>query len=203
MKTLIIIDLQIDFMPGGALAVPKGDEIVSLINELQPKFDLVIATQDWHPNGHASFAASYSGKKEFDEIELDGIPQILWPVHCVQNTHGAEFHKDLHTGHIEAIFRKGTNPKIDSYSGFYDNAHKKSTGLSGYLKEKGATELFFCGLAAEFCVAFSVKDALDEGFNAVLLEDATRALNQEGFEKAKEEIQQKGGKILKTSALKF
>jgi nicotinamidase/pyrazinamidase len=203
MKTLIIIDLQNDFMPGGALAVPRGDEIVSLINELQPKFDLVIATQDWHPNEHASFAASHSGKKEFDEIELDGIPQILWPVHCVQNTSGAEFHKDLHTGHIEAIFRKGTNPKIDSYSGFYDNAHKKSTGLTGYLKEKGATELYFCGLAAEFCVAFSVKDALDEGFNAVLLEDATRALDQENFEKAKEEIQQKGGRIIETSALEF
>ena len=196
MKTLVIIDMQNDFIPGGALAVPGGDEIVSLINKLQEKFDLVIATQDWHPEGHASFAKSHPGKKEFESIDLKGTNQVLWPEHCVQNTEGAEFQRYLKMANIEAIFRKGTNPEIDSYSGFYDNAHLKSTGLAGYLREKGAEELYFCGLAAEYCVYFSVKDALQEGFQAVLIEDATRPLDQADFEKAKKDILEKGGKII-------
>ncbi len=196
MRTLIIIDVQNDFIPGGALAVPGGDEIVPLINRLQPKFDLVIATQDWHPEGHASFASSHLGKKQFESIKLDGLDQVLWPDHCVQNSEGAEFHPDLDTARVEAIFRKGTNPKIDSYSGFYDNAHLKSTGLAGYLREKGVKELYFCGLAAEFCVFFSLKDALEEGFQATLIEDATRALDNDQFDKAKAEIRQKGGKLI-------
>lgn len=196
MKTLIIIDVQNDFTPDGALAVPNGDEILPVVNSLQEKFDLVIATQDWHPENHASFAASHSGKKEFEKIKLDGIDQVLWPVHCVQNTEGANFHADLKTSKIETIFRKGTNLKIDSYSGFYDNAHLKSTGLAGYLKEKGASELYFCGLAAEYCVYFSIKDALEEGFNAILIEDATRALDQRDFEAAKSDILKGGGKII-------
>lgn len=196
MKALVIIDVQNDFIPGGALAVPKGDEIVSLINKLQPKFDLVIATQDWHPKNHASFAISHPGKSEFEEIYLNGIPQILWPVHCVHNTRGADFHANLETANIEAIFRKGTNSEIDSYSGFYDNEHLKSTGLSGYLQEKGITELYFCGLAAEYCVYFSVKDALNEGFKTFLIEDATRALDNLAFEKAKKDIIENGGKII-------
>ncbi|WP_372917669.1 bifunctional nicotinamidase/pyrazinamidase [Salegentibacter sp.] len=196
MKTLVIIDMQNDFVPGGALAVPQGDEIVSLINKLQNKFDLVIATQDWHPEEHASFAESHPGKEEFESIDLNGTDQILWPVHCVQNSEGAEFHPELENAKIEAIFRKGTDPEIDSYSGFYDNAHLKSTGLAGYLREKGAEELYFCGLAAEYCVYFSVKDALQEGFKAVLIEDATRALDQDDFEKAKKDILEKGGKII-------
>ncbi|MGB8375755.1 MAG: bifunctional nicotinamidase/pyrazinamidase [Salegentibacter sp.] len=196
MRTLIIIDVQNDFIPGGALAVPGGDEIVPLINRLQPKFDLVIATQDWHPEGHASFASSHLGKEQFESIKLDGLDQVLWPDHCVQNSEGAEFHRDLDTARVEAIFRKGTNLKIDSYSGFYDNAHLKSTGLVGYLREKGVKELYFCGLAAEFCVFFSLKDALEEGFQATLIEDATRALDNDQFEKAKAEILQKGGKLM-------
>ncbi|MFZ0491207.1 MAG: bifunctional nicotinamidase/pyrazinamidase [Salegentibacter sp.] len=196
MRTLIIIDVQNDFIPGGALAVPGGDEIVPLINRLQSKFDLVIATQDWHPEGHASFASSHLGKEQFESIKLDGLDQVLWPDHCVQNSEGAEFHRDLDTARVEAIFRKGTNLKIDSYSGFYDNAHLKSTGLAGYLREKGVKELYFCGLAAEFCVFFSLKDALEEGFQATLIEDATRALDNDQFEKAKAEILQKGGKLM-------
>ncbi len=201
MKTLIIIDMQNDFCPGGALAVPDGDKIVTLINKLQEKFDLVIATQDWHPAGHASFASSHSGKKPFESIDLNGINQVLWPDHCVQNSSGAEFHSDLKMAKIEAIFRKGTHPDIDSYSGFYDNAHQRATGLSGYLKEKGATELYFCGLAAEYCVFFSVKDALDEGFNTILIEDATRPLEKDDFEAAKKEIRQKGGKIINSEKI--
>jgi len=201
MKTLVLIDVQNDFMPGGALAVPEGDQIVPVVNDLQDKFDLVIATQDWHPPQHASFASSHPNSDEFEVIKLDGIDQVLWPEHCIQNTEGSNFHQKLKTSKIEAIFRKGTDIKIDSYSGFYDNAHQKSTGLSGYLKEKGAGELYFAGLAAEYCVYFSILDALAEGFQATLIEDATRALNNEEFEKAKIDILRKGGKIITSSEL--
>ncbi|MDT0675254.1 bifunctional nicotinamidase/pyrazinamidase [Autumnicola musiva] len=203
MKALLIIDVQNDFMPGGALAVPEGDKVVPVINDIQGKFDLVIATQDWHPKGHASFAVSHPGKQEFEKIGLNDIEQVLWPAHCVQNTEGAAFHKDLKTSKIEAIFRKGTNTDIDSYSGFYDNAHLKSTGLSGYLKEKGVKEIYFGGLAAEICVFFSIKDALEEGFSAILVENATRALDKAEFENTKKQILAAGGKILDSSALGF
>jgi nicotinamidase/pyrazinamidase len=202
MKTLVIIDVQNDFIPGGSLAVPEGDQIVALINKLQEEFDLVIATQDWHPRDHSSFAANQPGKNEFEKIELHGQEQVLWPVHCVQNSKGAEFHPDLKSAKIEAIFRKGISKEIDSYSGFYDNAHLKSTGLTGYLKEKGADELYFCGLAAEYCVYFSIIDALKEGFSATLIEDATRAISKEDFEKAKKSILHAGGKIVRSSEIK-
>ncbi len=202
MKTLIVIDVQNDFIPGGALAVPGGDEIIDLINELQPEFDLVIATQDWHPKDHSSFAVNHSGKNEFEIIEIQDHNQVLWPVHCVQNTSGAKFHPHLDNSHFETIFRKGTNKKIDSYSGFYDNAHLKSTGLAGYLREKGVTDLYFCGLAAEYCVYFSLKDALAEGFKATLIEDATRALNESDFEDARKDILSRGGKIILSTDIK-
>lgn len=201
MKTLIIVDPQNDFMPGGSLAVPNGDEIIPVINKLQEKFDLVIASQDWHPKGHASFASSHDGKKEFDTIDLNGTEQVMWPEHCVQNSNGAEFHKDLKTSKIEAIFRKGTNPEIDSYSAFYDNEHLKSTGLAGFLKEKDAKDLYFCGLAAEICVHFTAKDAIKEGFKASVIEDATRALDSEDFEKAKAELKEMGGEIITSGAI--
>ena len=201
MKTLVIIDMQNDFIPGGALAVPEGDQIVTLINKLQEEFDLVIATQDWHPLDHSSFAANHPGKNEFEKIELHKQEQVLWPVHCVQNSFGAEFHPDLNSAKFEAIFRKGTAKEIDSYSAFYDNAHLKSTGLAGYLKEKGTEELYFCGLAAEYCVYFSVMDALKEGFSAILIEDATRPIDVEDFQKEKENILKAGGKIIKSKEL--
>lgn len=201
MKTLVIVDVQNDFIPGGSLAVPRGHEVLPLVNRLQDRFDLVIATQDWHPHGHGSFASSHPGKKEFETIELEGTAQVLWPEHCVQNSIGAEFHAELKTARIEAIFRKGTDPRIDSYSGFFDNAHRKSIGLAGYLKEKGVQEVYFCGLAADYCVFYSVKDALAEGFAAVLIEDATRWLDKEGFEKAKKEIKEKGGRIINSSEI--
>ena len=202
MKALLIIDMQYDFMPGGALPVPEGDEIVPLVNKLQLQFDLVVATQDWHPGGHASFASTHE-KEQFSVIKHNGIDQVMWPDHCIQNSEGAEFHKDLKTAKFEAIFRKGTNPEIDSYSGFYDNAHLKATGLTGYLKEKGATELYFAGLAAEYCVYFSILDALKEDFSATLIEDATKALDKEAFEKAKIEILRNGGKVLSSENLPF
>ncbi|RXG20499.1 bifunctional nicotinamidase/pyrazinamidase [Leeuwenhoekiella aequorea] len=195
MKALIIIDMQNDFMPGGSLAVPGGDQIIPLINSLQEKFDLVIATQDWHPDNHSSFAENHTGKSEFEQINLDGIQQVLWPVHCIQTTSGADFHPHLNVSRIEAIFRKGTDPKIDSYSGFYDNAHKKSTGLSGYLKGKGVTSLYFCGLAADYCVSYSALDALTEGFKVTLYEDATRAIDHNKFEEMKTQIIAGGGRI--------
>ena len=201
MKALIIIDVQNDFIPGGSLAVPHGDEIIELINQLQEKFDLVVATQDWHPENHSSFAINQPDGKEFDIIELNGEDQVLWPVHCVQNSKGAELHPNLKTERIENIIQKGTNSEIDSYSGFYDNAHLKSTGLSEYLKEKAVDELYFCGLAGDFCVFYSVIDALEEGFTAFLIEDATRSLDGSEFVKAKNIIEEKGGKIIDSSDL--
>lgn len=201
MKTLIIVDAQVDFMPGGALEVKLGDEIIPVINKLLPKFDLVVATQDWHPREHKSFAANHPGKEEFEVIDLNGLEQKLWPPHCIQGTKGADFHPDLNSGPIESIFRKGMDPEIDSYSGFYDNGHKKSTGLSGYLKEKGATELYFCGLAADICVYFSLVDALKEGFDAILIEDAAVPLLPEEFAKIKDDILKKGGKIISSEEI--
>lgn len=201
MKTLIIVDPQIDFMPGGALPVPDGDRIIPVINRILPNFDLVIATQDWHPERHQSFAVNHPGKNEFDVIELDGLEQTLWPVHCVQGTPGAEFHSDLETRPIEAIFRKGMEEGIDSYSGFYDNGHRKSTGLTGYLKEKGTTDLYFCGLAADICVYFTLKDALQEGFSSHLIEDAAIPLNQTDYMEIKEELRSRGAKIISSNSL--
>ncbi|PHR87612.1 MAG: nicotinamidase/pyrazinamidase [Leeuwenhoekiella sp.] len=201
MKALLIIDMQNDFMPGGALAVPGGDQIIPLVNKLQDKFELVIATQDWHPENHSSFAENHHNKAEFETIELNGLEQTLWPVHCIQTSDGADFHPHLNASRIESIFRKGTDPKIDSYSGFYDNAHRKSTGLAGYLKEKGVTSIYFCGLAAEYCVGYSVLDALNEGFKATLFEDATRALNEDAFEATKKQILDKGGRIKRAEDL--
>lgn len=201
MKTLIIVDAQLDFMPGGSLEVKEGDRIIPVINEIIHRFDLVIATQDWHPANHKSFAVNHPGGKEFEIIELNGLEQKLWPPHCVQETPGAGFHPDLLTGYIEAIFRKGMDPEIDSYSGFYDNGYLKSTSLSGYLKDKGASELYFCGLAADICVYFSLLDALKEGFSATLVEDAAVPLIPEEFHLIKEDILVKGGKIVSSQDL--
>ncbi|MCU0473550.1 MAG: bifunctional nicotinamidase/pyrazinamidase [Bacteroidales bacterium] len=196
MKALLLVDVQNDFMPGGSLEVPHGNLIVTLINRLQKYFDLVVATQDWHPQNHMSFASNHSNKKPFDEINLNGIKQILWPDHCVQGSKGAELHPDLKINKIAAIFRKGMDPEIDSYSGFYDNNHQISTGLSGYLKEKGITELFFCGLAADICVYYTIKDSLKEGFSATLIEDASRPLSIDVFNRIKNELTNKGVRII-------
>ena len=201
MKTLVIIDVQNDFIPGGTLPVPEGGDIIPVINALQREFDLVIATQDWHPENHSSFAIHHDGKNEFDKIDWKGREQVLWPEHCVQRSWGAKFHPELKTQKIETIFRKGTDPEIDSYSGFFDNAHLKLTGLAGYLREKGAEELYFCGLAADICVYFSIMDALKEGFQAILIEDASKALDASDFEKAKQNILDKGGKIINSKDL--
>lgn len=196
MKTLLIIDAQNDFMPGGSLAVPEGDQIVPIMNSIQDAFDLVIASQDWHPENHVSFASNHPEKTVFDEIEIHGKSQTLWPNHCVQNSSGADFHPELNTKKWETIFRKGTDPAIDSYSAFYDNGHLKSTGLTGYLKEKKVSELYICGLAADICVYYSLKDAVNEGFQCFFIEDASKPLDQENFGKLKEEMISKGIKII-------
>lgn len=199
MKALLVIDIQNDFLPGGALAVPEGDQVIPVVNQLQFCFDLVVATQDWHPKIHKSFASNHAGKKIFETIELDGLQQVLWPDHCVQGTTGAELSKMLHPHHIEAIFRKGTNPEIDSYSGFYDNDHKKTTGLAHYLRGKGISKVYVAGLAADYCVYYSAKDALLEGFEVYFIEDATRAINQNGYEAARKDLLLKGGKIIQST----
>ena len=201
MKALLLIDIQYDFLPGGALAVPEGNAILPLVNQIQERFDLVVATQDWHPHGHKSFASSHQGKQPFDQIELQGLPQVLWPDHCLQGTRGADLSEAVNWNRTEAIFRKGTNLDIDSYSGFYDNGHLKATGLSEYLKGRKITDIYIAGLAADYCVYFTAKDALQEGFNTYVIEDATKAISTDGFVQAKKDLQEKGGHIIQSSVL--
>ena len=195
MKALVIVDVQLDFLPGGALAVPNGDEIIPVINELQQYVDLVVATQDWHPAGHKSFASVHPGKKPFEMIELEGLEQVLWPNHCVQGSEGAGFAPDLNMNHVEAIFRKGMETGIDSYSGFYDNGHRKATGMGAYLKGRGVTEIWVCGLASDYCVYFTALDGLELGFKTTLIEDASRPIDAASFELKKEHLLSKGGQI--------
>lgn len=201
MKTLIIGDVQNDFMPGGSLAVPGGDAIIHVINRISGQFDLVVAIQDWHPPRHKSFASNHKGRQPFETIDLNGIPQTLWPDHCVQGTSGADFHPGLDTRPVEAIFRKGIDPEIDSYSAFYDNRHLRSTGLSGYLREKGVTEIYGCGLAGDICVYYTLKDALKSGFSAVLITDAARPLDEKNYEAAKRDLLRDGGRIVLSTDL--
>lgn len=198
MEALILVDIQNDFLPGGALAVPEGDQIIPVVNQLQKNFELIVATQDFHPENHKSFAANHPGKQPGDHIELQGMDQILWPVHCVQGSQGAEFADALDMDKVEKIFPKGTDPEIDSYSGFYDNGHLKATGLGEYLKEKGVDKVVIVGLAADYCVKFTALDAVGLGFETIVVKDATRAVNlQEGdFEKALEEMKNQGVTIV-------
>src|SRR5687768_2867748 len=203
MRALLIIDVQNDFLPGGALAVPGGDNIIPLINSIQTRFDLVVATQDWHPSGHKSFASSHNHKKPFDVISWMGHEQVLWPEHCIQGTEGAACAPALNMNSVAAIFRKGMSPEIDSYSGFYDNGHLKTTGLANYLIGMQVKEVFIAGLAGDFCVFFTAKDALLEGFRTSIIEDATRSINKQGFEHASEEIRQQGGDIISSHQLKW
>ena len=176
-RALSLLDLQNDFRPGGALAGPDGDAVIPIANDLQHHFDLIVATQDWHPRDHGSFAANHPGKKIGDVIDLHGLPQILWPVHCVQTTPGAAFAPGLRTDRIAEVFRKGMDPAIDSYSGFFDNGHRRSTGLDEYLKSRGVSDVYIMGLATDYCVKFSVLDARQLGFNVHLIEDACRGVN--------------------------
>ncbi len=201
MKALIVVDLQNDFVPGGSLAVPRGNEIIPVVNRIQEKFDLVVATQDWHPKNHLSFASNHPGKNVFDTIMLGGTEQVLWPDHCLQGEKGAMFVKGFDERRVEAIFRKGTDPEIDSYSGFFDNGRKKSTGLGDYLKGRRVKQVYVCGLAAEFCVLYTALDAIDLGFETYYLEDVTRALSHEGFREAREQVSRRGGHLVVSDEL--
>lgn len=203
MNALIIIDVQNDFLPGGALAVPDGDAVIPVINSIQPLFDLVVATQDWHPAAHGSFASSHPGRKPFDSIVLGGLPQTLWPDHCVQGTSGAELSASLATLNVAAIFRKGMSTEIDSYSAFFDNGHLKSTRLAEWLHAQCVDHLYFVGLAADYCVYYSILDALQAGFSVTLIEDATRAIDEDSYTSIAAELRNKGVNILLSPEIKF
>ncbi len=198
MNALILVDIQNDFLPGGALAVPEGDQIIPILNELQRHFDLVVATQDWHPPDHGSFAVHHPDRKPGDRIDLHGLDQTLWPVHCVQGTPGADFAPGLNQARWDRVFQKGTEATIDSYSGLFDNGHRKATGLSEYLREKGVTDVYIAGLATDYCVKFTALDALALGFNVHLIEDACRGVNlQKGdVERAVEEMEKAGVRVI-------
>jgi nicotinamidase/pyrazinamidase len=177
---LLVVDIQNDFCPGGRLAVPRGDEVVPVINRLATRFRHVVMTQDWHPPGHLSFASTHPGRKPYETIEVSYGPQILWPDHCVQATSGAELRQDLQIAHAQLVLRKGYHRGIDSYSAFYENDRKTQTGLSGYLRERRFTRVFVAGLAFDFCVRYSCEDAKHEGFDAVVVEDACRGIDIDG-----------------------
>ncbi|MGD9646338.1 MAG: bifunctional nicotinamidase/pyrazinamidase [Pirellulales bacterium] len=194
MKTLILVDLQNDFMPGGALAVADGDRVVEVANRLMPRFDLVIASQDWHPADHLSFASQHPGRRIGDEIELDGLAQVLWPDHAVAGTPGAELHKGLHLGEIDRTVRKGTDRHIDSYSALWDNGHRRATGLGQLLADAGVTDVYVMGLATDYCVKFTALDCLAEGFNTHVIVDGCRGVDQRpgDVERALDELVQAG-----------
>jgi len=198
MKALIIVDVQYDFLPGGALAIKRGDAIIPIINEMvHYPFDLIVATKDWHPADHSSFANNHQWKVPGDVINLGGMDQILWPAHCMQGTQGSEFAPGWDTTIIDKIIYKGTDSLVDSYSTFYDNGHRKATGLENYLRDKGANQLFFAGLATDYCVKYSVLDALKLGFRCYVIVDACQGVNLHpgDSEKALQEMS-KGGAIL-------
>ncbi|MBN1836757.1 MAG: bifunctional nicotinamidase/pyrazinamidase [Spirochaetales bacterium] len=174
---LVVTDLQNDFCPGGSLAVPEGDRIVPVVNRLMPRFAVVVATQDWHPADHVSFASNNPGTEPFQVVERDGREQTLWPDHCVPGTWGAELHPGLDLLQVDLILRKGSDRELDSYSTFLENDRRTPTGLAGYLRERGVREVYLCGLAADVCVYYSAMDAVGLGFGVVLVEDATRGLD--------------------------
>lgn len=197
---LLVVDPQVDFCPGGALAVPGGDEVIPLINGLAGRFRRVFLTQDWHPRGHSSFASSHDGRKPFETVELDYGPQTLWPDHCVQGTAGAAFHPDLHLPGAELVLRKGFHPGIDSYSAFVENDRRTPTGLASYLQERGIRRLFMAGLALDYCVHYSAVDGRRAGFHVVVLEDACRAIDLQGSLAEARRCMAEAGVLLATTA---
>ncbi|QBX41586.1 bifunctional nicotinamidase/pyrazinamidase [Pseudomonas fluorescens] len=199
---LLVIDVQNDFIPGGQLAVPEGDQIVPLINRLGGLFKQVVIAQDWHPSGHASFASSHPGHQPYEVIQLPYGEQVLWPEHCVQGTSGAEFHPELNLPHAQLIIRKGCNPDIDSYSAFLEADRCTTTGLAGYLKERGIDTVYMVGLALDFCVMFSALDARAAGFNAFVVLDACRAIDRDGsLAAAMERMQTAGVGLIQSNQL--
>jgi nicotinamidase/pyrazinamidase len=203
MKAFIIVDMQNDFMPGGALGVAGADQLIPIINALMPHFKLVVSTQDWHPPGHCSFASSHPGKKPGDVVDVQGIPQILWPVHCVRDTFGAELVAGLNQEAIASTFYKGTDPGTDGYSAFFDNAHKRSTGLGDYLKSRKVTDVYIAGVATDYCVLYSTLDALDLGFAVYVIADACRGINLKpaDVDNAWKDITARGGNLISKSLI--
>lgn len=201
MRALLIVDVQNDFCPGGALEVPEGDEVVPVINNLVGAFDHVLQTQDWHPAGHQSFASSHPQHDPYDVIEVGYGEQVLWPDHCVEGTDGAAFHPDLDTTHTELVLRKGFRPEIDSYSAFFENDGETRTGLAGYLRERGIDTLYVCGLATDFCVKWSAVDGRAEGFDVFVVEEATRGIDQNGsLAQAWKEMNDAGVQVISAEA---
>ena len=199
---LVLIDIQNDFCPGGALAVDQGDEIVEISNKIQEQFKIKIITQDWHPSTHKSFASNHEGKEPLSTVEMFYGQQVLWPNHCIQGTEGSKFHSKLITDSANLIIRKGFRPEIDSYSAFFENDQKTPTGLDGYLKSRGVNKIYLCGLALDFCVYFSAIDGAELGYNVNVIQDACRAIDLDGsLEKSLNDMKSKGVKILSTSDL--
>lgn len=202
MEVLIVIDVQQDFCPGGALAVSGGNEIVPVINNLSQAFDHVILTQDWHPEGHSSFASSHSGKAPFDQEKMSYGEQVLWPDHCIQGSAGASFHPSLVVDKAELIIRKGFRSEIDSYSAFFENDHATRTGLAGYLRERGFQTICLAGLATDFCVKWSALDGVHLGFEVMIIEDAVRGIDTEGsLERAYRDFAQAGVKLISSHSI--
>ena len=199
---LVLIDIQNDFCPGGALAVDQGDEIVEISNKIQEQFKIKIITQDWHPSTHKSFASNHEGKEPLSTVEMFYGQQVLWPNHCIQGTKGSKFHSKLITDSADLIIRKGFRPEIDSYSAFFENDQKTPTGLDGYLKSRGVNKIYLCGLALDFCVYFSAIDGAELGYNVNVIQDACRAIDLDGsLEKSLNDMKSKGVKLLSTSDL--
>ena len=199
---LVVVDVQNDFCPGGRLAVPKGDEVVPLINRLARRFSHVVLTQDWHPDRHHSFASTHQGKKPFDVVPLSYGPQVLWPDHCIQGSPGAEFHRHLQIPHAQLVLRKGYRLNIDSYSAFYENDHKTVTGLAGYLRHRELKRIVLAGLAFDFCVRYSAEDASREGFQVTVIEDACRGIDIDGsVNQTRQSLARLGVKIVTADAL--
>ncbi len=204
MNALILVDVQNDFCPGGALPVPEGDRVVPVINRIQPWFDLVVATQDWHPADHGSFAVNHPGRSPGQQIELAGLTQILWPVHCVQDTPGADLHPALDRARIARMFRKGVDRSIDSYSSFFDNGHRRATGLDAFLKAQNVREVYVCGLATDYCVKATALDAVGLGFKTYLIQDACRGVElQPGdVQRAIDEMRQQGVVVMEARGIR-
>ena len=202
-KALVLVDLQNDFIPGGSLAVRDGDAVIPVANAVQKKFNFIVATQDWHPQNHGSFASNHAGKHPGDVINLGGLPQVLWPDHCVQGSRGARFHPVLNRTRIAKVFRKGTDPEIDSYSTFFDNAHRKSTGLGDYLKQEKVTDVYLAGLATDYCVKYSALDAVHLGFKTHVIIDGCRGveLKPGDTKKAVDEMRKAGVEIVSSDDL--
>lgn len=205
MEALIIVDLQLDFLENGNLEVPNGDQIIPIVNQLMTQFDIIVATKDWHPANHVCFAANHPWRKPFQEIKIEGYQQILWPMHCVQNTLGAEFPPQLNVKNIDKIIYKGTNPDIDSYSAFFDNHHQNQTELNSYLIENQIDKIYICGLAYDYCVKFTAIDGVELGYEIIIIEDACRSIHEDeiSMNLLRSELESKRIRIINSNELEL